>query len=337
MSKDIVGIALAAGMGTRLRPITGNIPKPLAPFFGTPLLEFIISKLERAQVKELGLNTHYLSEKIDAYLEQYGHSGVFVSKEWPEILGTAGAYHGFRSWLGSRTALSHNGDVLSSTDLETLKKIHFETEATATLAVLSRPHSSGSHVWVKGNQVMHIGPDHDGHHEATPHGFACIQMLSHTFFSSLGEVGYSELVPLLNRLIKEGKRVSAYIDQPAWFDLGNAKDYFDCHMYVLDELSQGRDPFCLFNTLDRLMTKYSFIPQGQELSFGTSHFIGPCFLEGELSRFRACTIGPHTIVSKNAVISDGCKIENSILNPGSIVEKKISRAILGADYRIDLG
>lgn len=334
MSENLVGIALAAGMGTRLRPITGAVPKPLVPFFGIPLLEFIIKKLNRASVADIGINTHYLPNKIFDYLKEYNHSSFFVSKELPEIMGTGGAYYGFKNWIGTRNAISHNGDVLTSTDLDALIYLHDQTQATATLAVLDRPHNSGSQIWADGGRVVHIGKDHGGHEYATPHGFACIQMISQSFLQSLQNVGYAEFVPLINQLIKDEHFISAYVHRPHWFDLGNPQDYFDCHMFVLDEISQGRDPFGVLATLNSHKVPYSFVPKGQELSMANSIFIGPCFISEDLSNYKNCIIGPYAVVGKNANLAEGCRVERTILNPYSRANGAIAGRILGDNYTV---
>ena len=69
IDSDAVGIALAAGLGTRLRPLTEDKPKPLVPFCGVEILQLVINKLEKVGISSIGVNSHYLSEKVAEFIK----------------------------------------------------------------------------------------------------------------------------------------------------------------------------------------------------------------------------------------------------------------------------
>jgi mannose-1-phosphate guanylyltransferase len=333
MPKDVAGIVLAAGLGTRLRPLAGKVPKPLVPFFSIPLLELIFKKFTLAGITDLGLNTHFLPEKIEDYLVSYNHK-VFLSKETPEILGTGGAYFGFKEWVKGRTTVVCNGDVLTSADLKPILQHHISSDALVTLGVLSHPHAKGSQIWVQGGLVVHIGPDHGGYREATPHGFNCIRVLNPRFFDEVPKPEYSEFVPIVLRLIGEGKKVVAFEQPGEWFDLGTPVDYFEAHLHVLREWSKGRDPFLVAKTLQDLGKPFTFIRDGESLDFSGSKIIGPSFIGSQIEALKSNTLGPNVVISSGVSLNEGCHVQSSLVNEGSVVLGDLKHRIQGLDYSI---
>jgi len=105
-------VVLAAGFGTRLRPLTLETPKPLLPVMGEPMLERALRMLEEWGVEEIAVNAHHLSDKIEAYCKaRKGTAAVRVSVE-KEILGTGGALKPLKDFLGSDPFWLVNGDVV---------------------------------------------------------------------------------------------------------------------------------------------------------------------------------------------------------------------------------
>lgn len=104
-------VVLAAGLGTRLRPVTSVIPKPLLPLGGVPMLERVIRELEHAGVEEIAVNAHWLPEQIRAFAaKRKGRARITVSEE-PEILGTGGVLNPLRSFLGDSPFWLVNSDI----------------------------------------------------------------------------------------------------------------------------------------------------------------------------------------------------------------------------------
>lgn len=113
---EVAGVVLAAGAGTRLRPLTHHRPKPLCPVAGVPLLDLALDRL-RAVTSEIAVNVHHGRAAMEAHLDG---SGVFVSVEEHEALGTAGALGHLRSWIAGRPTLVVNGDTWCTTGLAPL-------------------------------------------------------------------------------------------------------------------------------------------------------------------------------------------------------------------------
>ncbi|HEY3249727.1 MAG TPA: nucleotidyltransferase family protein, partial [Ignavibacteria bacterium] len=131
---------LAAGYGTRLKPLTDTRPKALISYKGKPMIENVIIKIKKAGINEITINTHYLAEKIKEYLDNNKFGGLKVNLTYEkEILGTGGGIKNAAGYLkGSANFLVHNVDVESDIDLAELTEFHLKNSPLATLAVKKR-------------------------------------------------------------------------------------------------------------------------------------------------------------------------------------------------------
>lgn len=130
---------LAAGLGERLQPITGYIPKPLIPILGKPILQIILEKISTLPVNKIGINLHHKKEFIENWINQSAFGKmVKLFPEYP-ILGTGGALKNAEGFLSSSTFLVHNSDILSDIDLEKLLESHLFSNNLVTLAVHDYP------------------------------------------------------------------------------------------------------------------------------------------------------------------------------------------------------
>jgi mannose-1-phosphate guanylyltransferase len=129
----VKAVLLGAGLGTRLAPVTGGVPKILAPVAGEPLLAHQLRYLAGAGVDEVMLNLHHLAEQVLAFLDEFDAPlRVHVSIE-DELLGTAGALLPMRSFLDQTFVLQY-GDVVTNADLRELLDAHTALGGLATLA-----------------------------------------------------------------------------------------------------------------------------------------------------------------------------------------------------------
>lgn len=132
-------LILAAGEGTRLRPLTLERPKPMLPIGGVPLLELLIRLLARHGVRDVAINLHYKPEVVTSYFGDGEHWGVRLTYSYEEhILGTAGAVRRLQSFLSERFLVLY-GDVLTSIDLTALSSFHTTRQAGVTAALYRVP------------------------------------------------------------------------------------------------------------------------------------------------------------------------------------------------------
>lgn len=131
----------AAGMGTRLKPMTDNTPKALIPIGGKPMLEHLIVKLKKAGFSELVINIHHEGQQIIDFLAANDNFGVHIdiSDERNYLLDTGGGIKNAARFLeGNEPFLVHNVDIISNVDLGQLYETHMQTNPLATLLVSKR-------------------------------------------------------------------------------------------------------------------------------------------------------------------------------------------------------
>ena len=138
-------MVLAAGLGTRLRPLTNLVPKPLVPVANRPLLEYTFALLAAAGVREAIVNAHHLADELERGLRALDAAGIalHVSRE-RRILGTAGGLKRAEAFLGGGTFLLLNGDFLVDLDLRQVLEFHSQQHATATMVLLPDENSACS-------------------------------------------------------------------------------------------------------------------------------------------------------------------------------------------------
>jgi mannose-1-phosphate guanylyltransferase/mannose-1-phosphate guanylyltransferase/phosphomannomutase len=123
-------MVLAAGLGTRLKPITYELPKPMVPVLDRPVMAHIVDLLERHGYEEVVANLHYFPDTIRRY---FGDRIVY--REEPELLGTAGGVRNCRDFFGDESFLVISGDALTDLDIGRFLARHRESGGVATLAV----------------------------------------------------------------------------------------------------------------------------------------------------------------------------------------------------------
>ncbi len=133
-------LLFAAGLGTRLYPLTKNRPKALVPAAGVPLLELTIRKLKYFGFEEIVINLHHFADQIVDFLDEKQNFGlnIYLSDERDLLLNTGGGLKKAAPWLKGAPFLIHNTDVITNLDLNAFYEAHLESEALATLATRKR-------------------------------------------------------------------------------------------------------------------------------------------------------------------------------------------------------
>ena len=224
-------MVLAAGIGSRLRPLTDRIPKALVDIGGMPLVEIALRRLAAAGVREAVVNTHHEAEQLERFLRSRTDLGlrIAISHE-PELLDTGGGIKNAASLLaGNEPFLVHNADVVSGVDLRRLVEAHRASGALATLSVRDRPASrvflfdaaDRLRGWERADtgECLWAGAPVDPVQRL---GFDGIQVLSPRVFELLTEVGAFSMTRAYLRLAGEGEPIVAFrADAYYWADVGS--------------------------------------------------------------------------------------------------------------------
>jgi NDP-sugar pyrophosphorylase family protein len=229
---------LAAGLGTRLRPLTNDRPKALVEIAGRTLLEITLARLRSAGVTEVIVNVHHFADQMTDYLRARHNFGmrIEVSRE-DELLDTGGGLKK-AAWFFLEDSLTndapfllHNVDVLSTIDLSRMLRSHVETRALATLAVQDRSTSR----YLLFDQNSHLcgrRAGRDGAPELVRNcqdprarAFSGIHVISPRLLSILTETGPFSIVTSYLRLAGQGENIHAFpADAYYWRDLGRPEN-----------------------------------------------------------------------------------------------------------------
>ena len=212
----------AAGLGTRLRPLTDTLPKALADINGVPMLGLVLRRLAAAGVNEFIINTHSFHEKIEAFLrEKDAGFKTELSREEAFPLETGGGLKKAAAFFDDgKPFFACNSDVYSEMDLEALYAAHLSSGALATLAVRERPSKRrllfDRELNLKGREG-----------EAAAAGlralaFSGIQVLSPEIFPKITEAGVFSITGVYLRLAAAGGKIKGFADNsPFWCDIGD--------------------------------------------------------------------------------------------------------------------
>jgi MurNAc alpha-1-phosphate uridylyltransferase len=228
----VEALILAAGLGTRLRPLTDHTPKALIDVGGVPMLERVARRLMAAGADRLIVNTHYLGEQIERFLAERDGFGVewAVSQEPGDApLETGGALVEAEPLFRKHASFFlHNADVLTEIPLGEMYAAHRESGALATLAVMDREtsrHLLFDDRGLLGRTDAKKGIDlrvRDAVGEVRKLAFGGVHVISPRIFGRLTERGaFSILDPYL-RLAGEGETILPFrVDACTWIDIGS--------------------------------------------------------------------------------------------------------------------
>ena len=227
MNNVTKAMILAAGFGTRMKPLTDIVPKALVKVSGAPMIEPVIRRLVEYGIREIVVNTHYLSKQVEEYFAENDFGvKIFLSYE-KEILGTGGGIKNAGKLLKDSDAfIVHNVDVSSEINLKELVEFHFRNSAFATLAVKRRDTRRPLVIDKQGNLIGRKSPEKTYRYrksEGTESlaGFCGIHVISSSIFNCLSEEGFFDIFTAYFRLIKEQKRILAFdTGSSLWNDLG---------------------------------------------------------------------------------------------------------------------
>jgi NDP-sugar pyrophosphorylase family protein len=226
-------MVLAAGLGTRLRPLTDDRPKALVMVAGRTLLEITLARLREFGVREVVVNAHHHAEMIVAYLEANGNFGMHIEVSREEtLLDTGGGLKKAAAFFlrdgGDEAFLVHNVDVISAIDLGAMVRAHDGQGALATLAVAARKASRylefdeagelcGRVTAADGDEALEAGA-------GAALAFSGIHVIAPRIFGRMREEGAFSIIDAYLRLAGEGETIRAFrADGVYWRDLGRVE------------------------------------------------------------------------------------------------------------------
>ena len=218
---------LGAGLGTRLRPLTEHLPKPLLPVGGRPIITHAMEHLRNAGVERFIINTHHRPEKyLEAFPDNRWEDIPITFRHEPVLLDTAGGIKNIEDLIGQdRRIIVYNGDIVTNMPIELLLRKHFELKTSVTLVLRST------------GPLLNVNVDQDGfvcdmRHLLKNDGvrkclFAGIYVVEKPFLKRLTAGKIESIVLPLVEMIKENPRSvgAVVIDDGSWYDVGTVEEY----------------------------------------------------------------------------------------------------------------
>jgi mannose-1-phosphate guanylyltransferase/mannose-1-phosphate guanylyltransferase/phosphomannomutase len=230
---------LAAGYGTRLRPVTYTLPKPIVPLCGQPLIAWAVESLLAFGVRDFIVNLHHLPEPIERFLSERFHDLHFEFSYEPEILGTGGAVRNVRPLLEHDAELFLvNGDTIQFPPYDALRAVR--NEALAALTLRHPPQGDRfTPVYFDQGCVTGFGK---GTGEALM--FSGTHLISKRIFRYLPDKDFSGIVgEVYQPLIESGREtITGLVDDGVWFDIGTPQRYMTASRALRDLTVHGRLP-----------------------------------------------------------------------------------------------
>jgi NDP-sugar pyrophosphorylase family protein len=233
---------LAAGMGTRLQPLTLTKPKALVEVKGVPMLEIVIRRLIKYGFRDIVINVHHFAEQVIDFLEKNKNFGISIaiSDESDLLLDTGGGLLKARHLLDDgEPFLVHNVDVLTNFNLIDLYQFHLQHKPLATLAVKDRPTSRSFLIndkkelcgW-KNNETGKTIISKGVEQQLTPVAFSCVHVISPEIFNYLIERGVFSIIDPYLRLAQTHQIMTWAHNNDVWFDLGRVANLREAEQHM---------------------------------------------------------------------------------------------------------
>ncbi len=240
---------LAAGLGTRLRPLTNYHPKALIPVNDIPLLEIVIRRLKHFGVKDIIVNVHHFAEQIISFLEKNHHFdiNIVVSDERDQLLNTGGGLKK-AGWFFEDGApfLLCNTDILSNLDLHKFYQAHLASDALVTLAVRKRETSRylifsedkkmQGWVNVKSGKMI-LRRSHQGNCQLM--GFSGLHIIDPKIFDMMPKEDAFSIIDVYLDLASENNLMSYEEDASVWLDVGKPENLAKAAL-LLNHILEGQ-------------------------------------------------------------------------------------------------
>src|SRR5580658_3248742 len=221
---------LAAGLGTRLRPLTEQRAKALVPVGDRPVLAHILDRVREAGVDRIVVNAHHRAEDVHDFVRREG-KGVSVSEE-RDLLGTAGGVARARDLLGAGDVVVWNADILASVDVRSLVRAHARAHAEATLAIKPLARGEGNVGVDRDGRIVRLRSDRVAA-EVRGGEFVPVHVLGAALRQGLPERGClvgDVYIPALRR----GAILFAFAYEAPWHDVGSLESYLAANLAWLD-------------------------------------------------------------------------------------------------------
>jgi NDP-sugar pyrophosphorylase family protein len=338
----MIGVIIAGGEGTRLRPLTYHTPKPLLPLCGRPIIDYQVELCRRHGITDIVVNLHYLADALSRHLGDGSALGVRIrySKETAP-LGTAGAVRLAAPFFDGEAMLVFNGDVLTDLDLSAMLAFHARSGATATIAVtqVQDPTPFGLVLQAPDGRItgfLEKPTLEEARRQAERFWInAGTYILQPGIFAPIPEAtSWSMERQVFPGLLEEGEPFFAFQSQSYWLDCGSPAAYFKAHHDILA------------GTFPRPATWKPWPGESRPLAWLDGDVSlpddlivepGPVYIGEGASVGSGVRLGNFAVIGAGAVVDDGARVEGAIVGKGAYIGRnsQVMGGLIGASSRLE--
>ncbi|MCL2562576.1 MAG: sugar phosphate nucleotidyltransferase [Oscillospiraceae bacterium] len=312
-------IIMAGGEGTRLRPVSLNIPKPMVRLFDRPVLEHTLNLLKRNGITDACLTLRFLPQIVTDYFGDGSAHGMRLTHQIEDTpLGTAGSVAACGDFIGKEHVLILSGDAVCDFDLQACIRFHFEKQADATIVLYAHPDplEYGLVMTDEAGRVERFIEKPPWNRVFTNRINTGIYILSPAAIAEIPTDGpYDFGKDLFPKLLEKSMNVYGVEAGGYWCDIGSPEAYLQSGMDALDEkltLDLGAD------RRGQNIWSHAPIPPGVAV-------LGPCYIGKGAVLEQGAKLGPHAIIGAGSHIASGASVSRSM----------VDGALIGQDARLD--
>jgi mannose-1-phosphate guanylyltransferase len=298
---------LGAGLGTRLRPLTDELPKPLIPIFQKALMTFALDHLIDIGVNRFVINTHKLPELFQNFFGPNGYAGRSITLvHEAQLLETGGGIKNLQSHLGNEPFITYSGDVLTDIPLQPLIDEHFRRRNDVTLAL--RETGLATHVAFRDGRVVDIAKRYG---IAGNFDFANVAIWNQDIFQRIPPQRKISFIPVLADWIGQGGKIGGLVlNDGKWFNISSRAEYLNVHRMIIQK--HWKPHYVKTREWPERVAKTAFI--------GPSAQLQGCTVVGQDCHVGENAVLEDTILWPDAEIASKTRLEGCIVRS----QKKVS-------------
>lgn len=322
---------LSGGMGTRLRPLTDELPKPMVPIMNKPLLERNMDNLKKCGINDIVISTCYKPQYIQEYFgdgSKFGLKIAYVCEETP--LGTGGAIKK-TGHLYDDTFLVFNADILCNMDFTDLIRFHKSKSAAVTIAVaqVSNPSAYGVIEYDKSDYAISFTEKPKADEIKSDYINAGVYVFEPGVLREIPEGRPVSIErEIFPALLQKGSKVAVYKGCSYWMDIGTPEKYMQSHKDIM--AGDCRISGVQFN--DRRVFK-----DGKSNIDATAVITGPVYIGNNVKIGAYATVGPNAVIGDDVCMHRGSSVIHSIIWNNVVIGSGalIRGAVAATDFKVD--
>jgi mannose-1-phosphate guanylyltransferase len=295
---------LAAGEGTRLKPLTEICPKALVPVANKPVLERLIAFLVNHGVKEIIVNAHHHYQKVVDYLKGDNEFGAPVEvRVEKKILGTGGGIKNTQNFWDQAPFIVINGDILTDIDLQKAYDYHLKQGNLVTLVL----HDFPVHNKIMVDDDMNILAIERGTNVSGALAFAGIQVMDPAVLELMPEDTNYSIIRCYKKLIKEARPIRGYrVTGHSWIDIGTISDYLRANHHLVSDHKIAVDSECHIDP-DATLAEWAVL--------------------GKRCAVEKGALVERSVLWSDVIVREGVRVVDSVVASGIVVETDLIGAV----------